>query len=174
MVPKDFTTYHISCNSSVHSVMLNLIKQYEYVSLMKLQLPKSFYQINETNNTFDLVEDGVPVTKTIPEGNYSQTQFMTMIRTLLNSGSINTYAVTTPVNYSNGLMTITVTDGLAVPQLIIPSTKTGILFGLYEGTYDFVDDELTSEFVQNLNSENTVHVLIDQIAHTDHHVDKSN
>jgi len=67
------------------------------------------YNINETNNQFEIITNNIPDTKIIPSGNYSVKTFMYQFKTLININFIvityndaqNTYTFTTLMTTSN-------------------------------------------------------------------------
>ena len=62
------TTDNFYYNINVPSEQIARINS---VSLISCSLPKSFYQINELNNEFTLVENAVYIPITVIAGNYS-------------------------------------------------------------------------------------------------------
>ena len=67
------------------------------------------YNINETNNQFEIITNSISATKTIPPGNYSVKTFMNQLKSLININFIvityneaqNTYTFTTLMTTSN-------------------------------------------------------------------------
>jgi len=83
------------------------------IKILEVQVPFTFYIFNTTNNTFLLNETGQsPVTVTIPVGNYSITQFQTVLATALTSASLNTH--TYSVSYDSPTQKITIWNNVLV------------------------------------------------------------
>jgi len=69
----------------------------------------TMYNINETNNQFEIITDSISVTKTIPTGNYSVKTYVNQTKSLININFIvitynkvqNTYTFTTLMTTSN-------------------------------------------------------------------------
>jgi hypothetical protein len=59
--------------------------EYIYFSIPYAVIPISFYQINENNNTLDVLENGINSSYSFPQGNYSANTFITEFRNLLGS-----------------------------------------------------------------------------------------
>ena len=73
--------------------------------VLQCNLPKSFFIVQENENTITLTEEDVNTVEiTIPAGNYNRINFKTVLQSLLNLNSPNgyTYTITTPNNASSG------------------------------------------------------------------------
>lgn len=80
--------------------------------IKRVSIPYDFYHVNESNNSFLVIENGVSITKTITPGNYTPTTFATALQGALRSSpSVNTYSVT--YSAATGKVTILVTGGVA-------------------------------------------------------------
>lgn len=92
------------------------LKDYDYVTVTQVSIPKSFYNVGSGENTLTLLENiGVSATITVPEGSYSYRNFATVLAGLLTAGSPNgrTYTVTLPSSSvgQTGKYTITISSG---------------------------------------------------------------
>ena len=69
-------------NNSDFSVKLNInpTKKFNKVVLLQASIPKTYYLIQDGYNTFDLEENGVITTITIPVGNYSKESFRSIVQ----------------------------------------------------------------------------------------------
>lgn len=77
------------------------------VKILEVQIPFTYYVFNGTNNTFQLDETGqVPVTVTIPVGNYTMTQMATILATGLTAASLNLHTYTVSYDTPTQKMTI--------------------------------------------------------------------
>jgi hypothetical protein len=125
--------------------------RYDRIVVMQASIPKCFYIVSAPYNTFQLVEpgtsssgsainffgsvstNGAPKTLTLAEGNYSKTNMVVCLQTMLSlASSLNStlatqyvYTVGYPLmNQPNtGTFTYTVTNlTTSQPQFIFPST----------------------------------------------------
>ena len=98
----DSRTYHLSSRSSAGKILnsdpnfksivqfdipdlLNLDDSIAYVefSIPYVVIPVSFYQVNETNNMLEVIENGVTTKYYFPLGNYNAEYFMQQFRKVL-------------------------------------------------------------------------------------------
>lgn len=70
------------------------------IKLSSAELPYSFYTVNAYNNTFNIIENGVPRLITITKGSYDIFEFRDLIKILLGSN------FTVSVSINTGKMTI--------------------------------------------------------------------
>ena len=72
--------------------------KYDAVVVSQVSIPKSWYNVPATFNTFTLVENGVPITITIPAGNYNRLTLAAVLPPLLTAASLNgkTYTMSYP------------------------------------------------------------------------------
>ena len=83
--------------------------EYMELNVLSFDMANTMYNINETNNLFEIITNDIPDTKTIPSGNYSVKTFMNQLKTLININFIvityndaqNTYTFTTLITASN-------------------------------------------------------------------------
>jgi len=88
---------------------LSLPREYNRCAVLSANIPKSYYLIQSNNNTFIVVENSTPRTITVPIGNYSNVEFMTLTIALLNAGPLTyTYSIDKPTT----LITLTATGGV--------------------------------------------------------------
>lgn len=81
-------------------------KQY-FTRIQNIRLPISFYNITTNNNTLLFNDDGVDYTITIPPGNYTLSELISEIQTLMNATmALTVYTIT----YSNITQKITITS----------------------------------------------------------------
>lgn len=88
------------------------------ISLLSIQVPKSFYLVQSGKNTFQLNS----TTYTIPVGNYSCAQFVTAVNNLITPSTIAYAPLTGKMTISSSAATITIPSRLCR------------LFGLQQGT----------------------------------------
>lgn len=125
---------------------------YDYATLLNFSCPKSYYLINDRNNTFTLTEDKTVSTITIPNGNYDVTSMKTQLVASL-SGHSYTYAIT----YSRSLnkYTFTVSGNSTQPIFDFSNSELYLIIGFEPQQYQFVVNTLSSEntcFMQLTNS----------------------
>jgi hypothetical protein len=146
-------------------IPLGEIESYDNVCVVQAQIPKSYWIVNEPYNTFQLKEDAVTVTITIPPGNYNRKSFATTISSLLSASSPNTltYTITYPNSQSavdKGYYTITVINsGLLPISIIFPSVTYAYQFlGFNAGTTNsFTRVGVTSTYT--LTSKNVIQLI---------------
>ena len=100
----DTRTYHLSTRSSSGVILNpdanyksfirydipNLLRQddsiaYVEFSIPYIVIPVSFYQINQTNNVLQVIENGITTNYIFPQGNYNADYFMTKFKAILPS-----------------------------------------------------------------------------------------
>ena len=89
-------------------------------------IPRSFYQINSTNNKLDIVlnlSPDTPYTITIPAGSYTQTNFLTTLKSVLDTATSEVWTV--GVDPSTLKLSISVAG--TTFQIIGTSTCLGII-----------------------------------------------
>jgi len=64
---------------------------YQYVAVLGCNIPVSYYLIQEPYNTFTLVEEGLNITISIPEGNYNVNSFRKVLKGLLNTETLHSW-----------------------------------------------------------------------------------
>jgi len=82
------------------SIAVSDVKNTLSIKLSTAEIPYSFYTVNQYNNTFNIVENGVPRLITITKGSYDIFEFRDLILVLLGGA----YTVTVSIN--TGKMTI--------------------------------------------------------------------
>lgn len=83
------------------------------IKILEVQIPFTYYIFNSGNNTFQLDETGqVPVTVTIPVGNYGITQLQTVLAGALTSASLNLHTYT--VSYDTSTQKLTIWNNVLV------------------------------------------------------------
>jgi len=83
--------------------------EYMELNVLSFDMPNTMYNINNTNNQFEIITNSISTTKTIPPGNYSVKTFMNQLKSLININFIvityneaqNTYTFTTLMTTSN-------------------------------------------------------------------------
>lgn len=136
--------FHIVLN---HTIDLNRKRQY-FCRLENIKLPTSFYNIHSLNNTFKVIEDPAgtpdPISITIPEGNYTESELRSTVAALLNAATlnVNTYAIT--FDTITGKMTITSDTTEFLVNSITNGSTANRLFGFVDSQYTSVSRVLTS------------------------------
>ncbi len=76
-------------------------KEYDRVSLIDLVVPKSFYNVNSSNNTMIVEENSIQRTISMPIGNYSRKSFRSVLQTQLNTNAETGYVYSISYNQSS-------------------------------------------------------------------------
>lgn len=149
-------------------------KEYDHCAILAASIPKSYYLIDENNDQFNLVENGVNVALTIPHGNYTLTAWKSMLQTLLTSNSPNGWTYTTSFPSTNttntGKMTFTVSGNGGIQPQFIFSEHVFDQMGFNPGTYTFAGNSLTSENVINLQLVNAIFIHSDIVNNKDDNI----
>lgn len=153
-------------SSFTHKVDLNNFDP-DYVAVLSASIPKSYYLIQNNQNTFILSENGNDITVFVPIGTYTRNTFKTVIETTLNNASPNlwTYSVTIPAitSVDTGKYTYIVTDnGGLQPSFTFLTGNLFEVMGFNQGsTYTFVNDKLVSENVIKMQLEDSLFIRSD-------------
>jgi hypothetical protein len=151
------------------SVQLNIDPNIDFdrIILLSASIPKSFYLIQEGQNTFNLQEDEDIATITIPIGNYTRSSLASIVKGLSNSSSPNlfTYNISfRNINstYDDGKFLFTVSNNSGIQPRFIFNNFIAEQLGFRKNhSYDFVDNTLKSINVCNLVKESTIYLLSD-------------
>jgi len=134
-------------------------KDYKYVVVLNVLIPKSYYliQLGPAENIFQLDENGTTVTVTVPIGSYLLNAFRTTIASLLTAASPNslTYTLTYPAltGADTGKWTYTQNNGAIQSTIITNAHLFEPLGFLSESTNRFTGTTLVSSCVIKLQSE---------------------
>lgn len=148
-----------------YNINLPVNRNFTKVVVLDALIPKSYYLIDSTDNTFTLVEGLDTATVTIPIGNYTFFSFQEVVSTQLTSASPHgwTYTVSYPNTNDSadtGKWIITVTGNTSQP--IIEFREHSSLneqFGFDVGsTNTFVSNTLTSANVIKLQIEDSIFI----------------
>lgn len=101
------STYNSSVVFSFPNIMSN--KSRAFMKVLSCQVPVSFYNINETNNSLNFVVNGTPISILIDVGNYNSNTLAVAISTQLTSYGIT---MTIVLNKINGKYTFTISSGI--------------------------------------------------------------
>jgi len=110
-----------SSSSKSHSdfyyqIDCNLFGDVDRVALIQADIPKSYYLISDTNNTFQLYENGTTTNVVLTNGCYNVTQISTEVTRALNAATTlsatSTYSITFPssANPQTGKFTFLLTS----------------------------------------------------------------
>lgn len=127
--------------------------KYSHCRVITAIFPNTIYQINSTNNVVGFTEDDglggtTALTATLNEGTYSQTEFLTEIKTRMDAASAasgNSYTYTFSVSGTTGKMTITSSSNTFRMDLSSSDVVTG-----FSGTSSYANS-LTGDNTINLN-----------------------
>lgn len=140
----------------------DVLKKINSVSVSSVTIPKSFYQINENNNTFIISENNVDINITLIAGNYSLQQWFTALSSSLTTASLNGITYTVSFQYNNvdnGIMKITSSNAvLPISLKIGNSSICGVLGFDRNSINNFSSGVLLSSYVINLNESDMVYL----------------
>ena len=149
--------HHISSHTKISGTQsefiheINIPSDHTHISLVTIQLPKTFYGVAENHNFFNL--DGQ--TYTLPHGNYSVT---TLIQTL------NTLISPTVVSFNRSTFKLSFTGGNRASLSFPGMSRLWRTLGFDEGVVNlFSNDSLTSTNVINLAAIQQVSVICDLV-----------
>lgn len=114
----------------VHQIKYNQSgKKSYFMRIENVMIPKTFYDIDSTNNTFQVLEeDGLggydTITITIPEGNYTITELLTQLEGDLDTNTLNTNAYTLSYDDITNLISIEY-SGATSTDVIIDTIANG-------------------------------------------------
>ena len=143
-----------------------------YLIIHNVLIPKSFYEINSTNNVFKITEEGGgTITITIDPGNYTISELLTELESELDSNTTNTnnYTLTYDDNTSKVIISFTGTStDITINSIANGSTLNEPLgFGISDTQYITNQDSainilagvLTSaSYVVDLNPTTTIEI----------------
>ena len=150
------TNFSYSMNIDPHG-------EFDRVVVLSCSIPKSYYLVQENENTFTLEEVNDQATITFPPGNYNRNSLASTLKSLLNSSSPKgwIYSVTYDnINLSedNGKFHIIVSNNTDQPSFIFNEFLAEQLGFAKNKTYTFDSNELISEYVCNLSIETTLYL----------------
>lgn len=141
-------------------------RKFNRFSLVSCSIPKTFYMIQDTYNTFIVEENGVQRTITIPPGNYSNITFPAVMTPLLNANPPYVYTFSAFDN-ATCKFTITVSGNAGIqPKFIFPNTSVlyrnfGFNFG---STNSFSGNSITGTNIALFQHTNVIFVRSDLYA----------
>lgn len=147
---------------------------FDYVGVLNASIPKSYYLIDDYNDTFTLIEGVSSVVIAVPHGNYTLNQFRTVLGTQLTQSSPHgwTYSISFPTgNVTNtGKFTYLVQgNGGTQPSFLFQESLYEQM-GFDQGTYTFVGDSLTSTNVINLQLLSSLYIHTDMCSNKDNSI----
>ena len=140
------------------------MEDFDHVVVLQASIPKSYYLVQDGQNSFVLNEDGNQTTVAIPEGSYTRSSFRAQLETSLNNASFHgwLYSITVPsttVTGDTGKFTYTVqNNGGIQPQFIIGTSLFEQMGFERNTTYTFVGNSLVSADVVKFQLEDTVFI----------------
>lgn len=143
-------------NSNFTSSPIDLgINNYDAVCLSQASIPRSFYNVPTSYNTFSLKEGVSTAIITIPVGSYNRINLQSVLQTQLNTSSPNgwTYVVSYPNTTTQAdtfKYSITVSGNTSQPQFIFTTSMFRQLGFDENSTNTFVGSSLTSSNCINL------------------------
>lgn len=153
----------ISGTSSNFLVNMNISIEYaDYLQLLNVRIPNTFYNVNSYNNQITFIDNlSVTHTITIPNGSYNINNLLTAIQTALNAASALVFTLT--YNSTTFKLTISTTDNF---QLLFGSGLNQLNYLLGFSSIDLNGaNSYTSDLCVSL-SFNYIVIKIDEIGRT--------
>lgn len=133
---------------------------WDRVVLIDASIPKSYYNVQDGQNTFTLIDDNGTHTITITPSNYTRTSLCTVLSSLLTNGGI-TYTITYQnimEQGDNGKLIFTCSGNSTQPQFTFDNYLYEQLGFEKNTTYTFSGNSLTSPNICNLSPEGTLFI----------------
>ena len=139
---------------------------FDHVALLQATIPKSFYQVRTSLNTFTLTEGITSVTITVPRGNYSRRSLQAIVEDLLTNNSPNgiVYQISWPSSSETqtGKYTFTCSDVGGIQPSFTFTNGMYKQLGFEKNTsYQFSSFQLTSENVIDLQPDALLYIHSD-------------
>jgi hypothetical protein len=150
-------TYLINSNNrksgtvSDFTIDLKINDTYDKIVVLSASIPKTYYLIDDNNDTFQVVHNSITYNITMDHGNYSASNFLTALKTKLNAAVPLTFDIT--FNRQTGLYTYTCT---ANPSFVFTTQLYEQLGFEANSTNIFTSNSLTSTQVVNFINEDTL------------------
>lgn len=136
-----------------------------HVAALRVQIPKSYYNIETGKNTFVLIEGEARYTISLTPARYNAKSFRTELQTQLNSvGATNTYAVTFPSSATQpqtGKYTFSISSGALSASFEFSSNRCYEMMGFNRNSTSdtfSAESNLVSPNVVNLAGEQTLFI----------------
>ena len=143
------------------SITVNIPKDVDQVCVLRSTIKKSYYLVQESQNTFTLNEGLTNTIIQIPIGNYSASSFRSVLESLLNTNSPNnwTYKVVYP-NSSNSPSTgkYTFVCIEANPKFIFQKYLYEMFGFERDSTNEFISNQLTSKNIINFQLKDVLRI----------------
>lgn len=158
-------------NNFVININMPAGNEYNRIILNSAVIPKSFYLIRETYNTFTLKEGVNLWTITIPIGNYTLSEFLIQIQALLDDHTFIQFTYVMSFSKRLGKFTWIVSGNAGVQPSFIFTTNVFESFGFDKNTTNvFVADSLTSSNIINLNPNEMVYICSDLVNNAENQI----
>lgn len=147
-----------------HDFIIDLSQQispnndFDSICLLNFTCPKSYYLIDEQNDTFTVTEGIINTVITVPSGNYDFISLRAVLQTLLQACTF-TYAVV--ANQVSGKYQFTVSNNTSQPIFTFTTDSPHKVIGFDIGTYNFSADTLTGPNIVNFQRTNTIELCSD-------------
>ena len=146
------------------SQVINIDKDVDTVVMLRCVIKKSYYLIQQGQNTFTLKEGSNTITIKFEEGNYSASSFKNILQQFLNLYSPNgfTYAVSLPnqlTEPSTGKYSFFVTGNGSIQPEFIFTEYLYEMFGFESNsTNSFINNSLKSKNIVNFQLKDTLRI----------------
>lgn len=156
-----------SHNDMTYEIELGTISP-THVVVLSANIPKSYYSVQDSANTFILEENKSQATITITPGSYTRQQMATNLKTALDNGSPNgyTYTVSYPASSAGetGKLTFSVSGNGGIQPIFIFTSYLYEQLGFNsDSSNQFSGDSLSSSNVIKLQKEDSIFVHSDMV-----------
>jgi len=156
-----------SGSSSNFTASFDIRGDYDYCVCKSASIPKTYYLVQNTYNTFQLSEDGIVVTITIPMGNYTKTDFSEAVKLALNTASPHGYIYSLVYEQLTGKFKYSVSgNALIQPIFIIQENLYDQLGFNYNTSNQFVANKITSTNVIVMQLEQTIQIRTNMVGNS--------
>lgn len=147
------------------------LNNYDTVCLLQASIPRTFYNISESNNKFFINEGSGNILIQLEEGSYTVQNIINALTTALNTNGTNEYSITyktsqEPQDFKFTFNLITNNNGTTQPQFIFVNELYSVLGFNKNTTYTFTSNTLKSINCINLSRINSAFITSNMINDT--------
>lgn len=148
--------YNIQINSAISWKLT-------HVSITNVNIPKSYYMIQNDYNEFHISENNIMINITVPVGNYTRSQFFSKVSSLMTMASLNNIVYILSDLYSDretGHLKIIASNNINNYELKLVFSDINDIHQamgfLKESTNIFINDVIIWPYIINLNYANNI------------------
>jgi hypothetical protein len=165
------SNYRSTGNITDFKIQLQIDKTQEYThcAVISATIPNTYYIVQNNYNTFQLIENSIIKTIIVPAGNYNITQFINIIKQLLNANSSSIFSLTYS-SQTNKIIYSFISNSQQASIKIIGSNLYRLLGFDKDSNNVFVNNTITSTNVINFVLNPTIYIHSDIVAAYDDNV----